>query len=182
MVVCLTTTFSLCVMSATTKLKNVIYEAEQKSWVVKLLTISVILGMWLLIGIGTSGSTEANGSQNVRHGMASWYSNASAKREGTCQVGKHGGCLTASGKELNDEAFTAASWDFDLGQQVRVCSRPRSRADSKTASCLTVQITDRGPARKLYNRGRILDLSPSAFQALAPLSQGLVDVTVELVR
>jgi len=39
-----------------------------------------------------------------------------------------------------------------------------------------VTVTDRGPAKRLYNKGRRLDLSRAAFQKLSPLSAGLIRV------
>ncbi len=41
-----------------------------------------------------------------------------------------------------------------------------------------VKINDRGP----YVGGRIIDLSQAAFARIAPLSQGVVDVCVQVVR
>ena len=103
-----------------------------------------------------------------QQGQASWYSRASCKREGTSGI-------MANGKVLNDDAFTAASWDYALGTQLEV-------RNPQTRKSLRVTCTDRGPSRRLYRKGRILDLSQAAFQALAPLSQGLIEVMVEPVR
>lgn len=98
-----------------------------------------------------------------RHGTASWYSVASCKREGTSGI-------MANGEPLDDQAFTAASWDYRFGTVLQVCY---------AGQCTQVTVTDRGPAKRLYRQGRIIDLSRAAFLALSPLSAGVIDVTVE---
>ena len=100
-------------------------------------------------------------------GTASYYTRASCSKEGTSGV-------MANGQKLEDKTFTAASWDYPFGTLVRVCK-------GIGQSCVTVTITDRGPAKRLYRTGRIIDLSQAAFQALAPLSQGIIVVTVEVL-
>jgi rare lipoprotein A len=42
---------------------------------------------------------------------------------------------------------------------------------------VVVEITDRGPAKRLLNEGRKIDLSRSAFAKLADPDLGLIDVT-----
>lgn len=87
-------------------------------------------------------------------------------------------CIQANGQRLDDQAFTVASWDFPLGTQLWVC-RTLGQYSMAAAPCVEVQVTDRGPRRRLYRQGRLLDLSLAAFQALAPLEQGLVEIEVE---
>ena len=66
------------------------------------------------------------------------------------------------------QTMTAAMNKFNIGDTVRVTNT----ANDKTC---TVEIIDRGP----YSPGRIIDLSDDAFEVLAPLSLGLIDVKVE---
>ena len=113
--------------------------------------------------------------RNVRHGLASWYSTAETRGR------------MANGEVLNDEAFTAASWDFSLGTRLRVRNQKRrthQNGDNPKTNKdgIAVTVTDRGPARRLYRQGRRLDLSQAAFAALAPLSEGVISVSVEQVR
>jgi rare lipoprotein A (peptidoglycan hydrolase) len=44
-------------------------------------------------------------------------------------------------------------------------------ANGKTASCV---VADRGP----FAAGRILDMDPSVFQQLAPLSAGVIPIVI----
>lgn len=100
-------------------------------------------------------------------GTVSWYSRASVLAEGNSGV-------MANGQALDDQAFTAASWDYPFNTPLRITG--------STGTSVTCVVTDRGPARKLYRAGRILDLSQACFQALAPLSRGVIPVTVEQVE
>lgn len=100
---------------------------------------------------------------------ASWYSVESCKREGTWQ--KYGG-RCADGSMFDDRLLTCASWDFPLGTKVRVTSE-----DGKKS--IICKVTDRGPSRKLYKRGRRIDLSRGAFSQVADLRWGITRVIVE---
>jgi len=116
--------------------------------------------------------------RQAQTGWASWYSVASAMREGTCTDPATRTCLMANGRALDDKAYTAASWDHAFGTYLTVCQT--DSGDRRT--CVQTVVRDRGPARRLYRQGRILDLSQAAFQVLAPLSQGLVQVEITEVK
>ena len=109
--------------------------------------------------------------------IASWYSLASCKREGTSGI-------MANGRKLDDEAFTAASWDYPLGTQLRVCrTPPATRLDQQlvlqATPCIQVRLEDRGPAKRLVRQGRRLDLSKASFQAVCgDLRQGVCEVEI----
>ena len=75
-------------------------------------------------------------------------------------------CLTASGEVFDDTAFTCACGDtFSLGSKITVTYQGKS---------ITVRCNDRGGFQE--GHGRILDLSKKAFEALAPLSKGIIFV------
>jgi rare lipoprotein A len=65
----------------------------------------------------------------------------------------------------NHPGLTAASPSLPFGTQVHV-------TNVKTGASVTVTINDRGP----YVGGRIIDLSNSAFAAIAPLGAGVCQV------
>ena len=90
--------------------------------------------------------------------VASWY--------GAAYQGKP----MANGRPFDRHALTCASWDYPLGTRLKVASRASGMA-------VIVIVTDRGPAKRLLTTRR-LDLSEAAFSRLAPLSNGLVTVTV----
>lgn len=77
----------------------------------------------------------------------------------------------ANGKPFDPNKYTCASWDYPLGTMLSVS------ANGKTVA---VVCTDRGPHKRLL-KTRQLDLSRAAFRALASLTTGLVQVTVEVL-
>jgi rare lipoprotein A len=90
--------------------------------------------------------------------IASWYGYECASKP------------MANGKPFHPYAMTAASWCYPLGSRVTVHHGGRS---------VTVTITDRGPARRLVRRGRVIDLSLGAFMKLSDPSVGLIHVELK---
>ena len=89
---------------------------------------------------------------------ASWYGE------------KHRGLPMANGQQFNPDKLTGASWFFDFGTMVVVAHANRS---------MVVEITDRGPAKRLLNEGRKIDLSRAAFAELADPDLGLIAVIIK---
>jgi rare lipoprotein A len=85
-------------------------------------------------------------------GLASVYSHESGSR-------------TASGQRLNTEALTAAHRSLPIGSKVKVTNK-------RNGQSVVVTINDRGP----FVRGRVIDVTPAAAQALG--FSGLTQVTV----
>ena len=99
---------------------------------------------------------------------ASFYSVESCKREGTWQ--KWGG-KTASGKDFTNESNYCASYDFPFGTRLLV-------TNVRTGASTVCVVEDRGPSKKLYNKGRRIDLSKSSFAKISSLSKGVIQVEV----
>jgi len=75
----------------------------------------------------------------------------------------------ANGRRFDPDKLTAASWYYALGTKVVVTHDDRS---------VVVEITDRGPAKRLARAGRKIDLSKAAFERLADPDIGLIDVVL----
>jgi len=118
----------------------------------------VLLTALVAMITGCAGTSAAAGSR-AEHGKASYYAM------------KFQGAKTASGERFNQSAKTAAHRTLPFGTRVRV-------TNVRNQKSVTVRINDRGP----FVRGRIIDLSQSAFKAIGNLDQGLLDVKVEVVR
>ena len=126
---------------------------------------TLLLSCGALISVMTQ-AARAEITLKTQKGFASWYGEELRGR------------LMANGKRFDPDKLTAASWFYPLGTRVRVTIRspefePRS---------VLVTITDRGPAKRLVEQGRVIDLGFAAFQRLAQPDLGLVEVTVEPVR
>ncbi|WP_039912904.1 septal ring lytic transglycosylase RlpA family protein [Cellvibrio mixtus] len=92
-------------------------------------------------------------------GKASFYANL------------HQAKKTASGEIYDHKLNTAAHKNLPFGTKVRVTNL----ANGKT---VIVKINDRGP----FIRGRILDLSKSAFSSIASVSSGIIEVKIEVIE
>jgi len=103
---------------------------------------------------GTNRPTLAPGT--VTRGVATWYGGVD---------GFDLGDGMADGTPFNpDDPTIAASNQWPLGTWLMVCHAER---------CISVCVRDRG------GFGHAVDLSRAAFAQLAPLSSGVVDVTIE---
>jgi rare lipoprotein A len=91
--------------------------------------------------------------REFEQGKASWYGP------------RFNGRRTASGERYNMNELTAAHRTLPFGTRVRV----RSLVNGKEVD---VRITDRGP----FSRGRVIDLSRAAAEAIGMLGLGVKDV------
>ena len=138
-------------------------------WLVFKWVLVILIAILLFVALFADrlfGDVQSEHPIIQQHGTASWYSVASAKAEGCSGV-------TASGDPLDDNGYTCASWDYPMGTVLRVTHGDR---------VVYVLVNDRGPARRLVEQGRIIDLSVRAFRRLAPLSAGVIEVTVEVAK
>lgn len=76
---------------------------------------------------------------------------------------------TANGEKFNENGLTAASWKYPLGSMVRVTNRMNGKS-------VVVRINDRGPSKRLYNKGRTMDLTKGAFSQIANLNEGVIRI------
>lgn len=96
---------------------------------------------------------KQNHPENI--GRASYYANYFTGRN------------TASGEVFDHTGYTAAHQTYPFQTRLLV-------TNLKTLDSTVVRVTDRGP----YAEGNIIDLTTTAFKELAPLSRGLVMVSV----
>jgi len=117
-----------------------------------------------LVGCASSGSqtSSANTKRWIGHtetGQASYYNQ------------KYHGRKTASGERMDQGAKTAAHRTLPFGSRVKV-------THAKTGKSVVVRINDRGP----FVRGRVIDLSKSAFKAIGDLEAGLIPVKIQVIE
>jgi rare lipoprotein A len=101
-------------------------------------------------------ASETSGEKTPRasQGIASFYT------EGT---------ETASGEKFDTHELTAAHPSLPFGTRLRV-------TNVSTGQSVTVRVNDRGP----YVRGRVVDVSYSAAQALGMVGQGVAKVKLDV--
>lgn len=96
---------------------------------------------------------------------ASYYTRASCLTES-------GQAVMANGKELDDDAYTCAMWGVPFGTRLLV----ENVANGKT---VMVVVEDRGPAKRLVRKGRIIDLSRVSFARIADLRGGVIRIEIQ---
>jgi rare lipoprotein A len=106
-----------------------------------------------------SPSTQPSKARAVMTGMASWYG-----------PGDAGGNITATGERVNPNKLTAAHRRLPFGTRVRVTNLRNNRS-------VVVRINDRGP----YVRGRVIDVTKAAAQALGMIGSGVAPVRLEVL-
>jgi len=92
-------------------------------------------------------------------GKASFYSNKFRNRR------------TASGERFKQSKLTAAHRKLPFGTKVKV-------TNIKNGKSVIVRINDRGP----FIRGRVIDLSRSAFKKIGHTRSGVIRVKLEIVK
>ena len=78
---------------------------------------------------------------------------------------------TASGELYDRAKKTAAHKKLPFGTKIKV-------TNTKNRKSVIVRINDRGP----FIKGRIVDLSGSAFSSIANLEDGVIDVKIEVIK
>jgi rare lipoprotein A len=120
----------------------------------------------LLVLVGCSSAPKVGGgslgggatSGHSESGMASYYGNEFQSRK------------TASGERFDQGKLTAAHRTLPFGTRLKVINTQNGRS-------VVVRVNDRGP----FARGRIIDLSRSAFKSIASLNSGVVHVHIQVV-
>ena len=97
----------------------------------------------------------ASAKSTASRGVASFYSDTE----------------TASGERFDKNEMTAAHPTLPFGTRLRV-------TDVSSGRFVTVRVNDRGP----FVRGRVVDISPSAAQALGMVDKGLANVRLDVVQ
>lgn len=115
----------------------------------------------LLVLAGCSSAPKSGSSVSSGHsesGMASYYGNEFHGRK------------TANGERFDQGKLTAAHRTMPFGTRVKV-------TNTQNGKSVVVRINDRGP----FAKGRIIDLSSSAFKSISHLGAGVVPVRVVVV-
>lgn len=107
-------------------------------------------------------SVQSNKNKNwlgyTQTGIASYYAD------------KHQNQKTASGEVYQHKLKTAAHRSLPFGANVKVVNIENNKS-------IVVKINDRGP----FVKGRIIDLSKSAFMEISDTNAGLMQVKIEVV-
>lgn len=140
----------------------------------KKLKITLIAFLAFTSSVFTHAKLHARTQVNILHhkprrrlvltGSASWYSERSPgiRRR------------TANNEIFDDAAMTCAMWGTPFNQRLRVTNLSNGKS-------IIVRVNDRGPHRRYVKRGRIIDLTKSAFRKIGGLKKGVIKVEVEFL-
>lgn len=99
--------------------------------------------------------------KNSSVGMASWYSRTDRGIRKT----------TANMERFSDKKHTCAAWHLPFNTMLRVTNLSNGKS-------VIVRVNDRGPAKRLVRKGRIIDLTKAAFLKIADPGDGLIPIKV----
>jgi len=124
--------------------------------------LSAILVLSVLVCLGCASApvqAKQSSSTFAQTGKASYYAD------------KYQGRSTASGEPYDKKAMTGAHRKLAFGTRVRV-------TNTQNGKSVIVRINDRGP----FTKGRIIDLSRAAFNAIGNTAAGVLPVSIEVVN
>lgn len=124
--------------------------------------VTILLVVMFLAMYVSTGSVDS--STLIYKGTASWYSEQSPGVLNT----------TANMEIFNDSSLTCAMWDIPFDTCLKV-------TNLENGKFVLVRVNDRGPAKRLVQQGRIVDLTKQAFSEIANLDQGLINVKIEII-
>ena len=134
----------------------------------KKLVLAVIIVIAL---VGCSSTPQKTVSYSKSHVQSSKFKTGKTIKGKASWYGDYfHGKKTASGEKYNMYNLTAASKTLPFGTIVKV----KNLANGKSVK---IKINDRGP----YVKGRIIDLSRAAFEKIAPLGAGVLNVEVTIL-
>ena len=130
---------------------------------IKLRNLKSIFVIFILVALVSCAKTTMKGSPEwvgyKETGKASYYAM------------KYQNQKTASGERLNQSSKTAAHKKLPFGTIVKV-------TNIKNGKSVIVKINDRGP----FVKGRIIDLTRSAFRSVGDLDSGIINVIIEVIK
>jgi rare lipoprotein A len=119
----------------------------------------VYISLALTACSGISSTNDDSKTSYKETGEASFYANKYQSRK------------TANGERFDQAAYTAAHKKLPFGTKVKVTNVENGKS-------VLVRINDRGP----FVRGRIIDLSRSAFSSIGNTRAGVINVKIEVVN
>lgn len=112
--------------------------------------------------LGCSSTPEKNSTEWIGYtekGKASFYAD------------RHQFKKTASGELYNHDLKTAAHRTIPFGEKIKVTNINNGKS-------VVAKVNDRGP----FVKGRIVDLSKSAFSSIGNTASGLINVQIEVIE
>ena len=126
---------------------------------VRTLVALLLMGFISACSIAPKSGAGGKWVGHTEAGQASYYADKFQNRK------------TANGEPYKAGRKTAAHRTLPFGSKVKV-------TNVRSGKSVVVRINDRGP----FVRGRVIDLSRSAFASIGDVSAGLLNVRIEVIR
>ncbi|MBU0683246.1 MAG: septal ring lytic transglycosylase RlpA family protein [Candidatus Omnitrophota bacterium] len=133
----------------------------RKKTYLKFLILIILACAFFILGVGI----ESKALFSNLTGIASWYSEFSPGIKKT----------TANMETFDHDKMTCAMWGIPFNTQVEVTNIANDKK-------VLVRVNDRGPAKRLCRKGRIIDLTMAAFKKIETLSTGLANVRIRIIK
>jgi rare lipoprotein A len=138
----------------------------------KILNHSIVLMTLLTLFAGCSSTPPKSPAPESRVQQSSMHKSGSRTAgKASYYADKYHGRQTASGERFDQKAMTAAHRTLPFGTKVKV-------TNIRNGKSVLVRINDRGP----FVKGRIIDLSRSAFASIGSPASGVIGVEIEVIR
>lgn len=134
------------------------------------MVINFKLFITVLLSVNLLACAPVSAQKNVKSGKIEESITYQEVGKASFYANKFIGRKTASGDIFRQNAKTAAHKKLPFGTKVKV-------TNLKNGAVVVVTINDRGP----FIRGRIIDLSRSAFKAINGLDSGVIQVRIEVI-
>jgi len=125
--------------------------------------VAAVILVAMLLNLGMPLTYLYNTPVTVK-GMASWYSE---QDPGVLET-------TANMEAFDDSKFTCAMWGMPFNALLKV-------TNLENGKFVYVRVNDRGPAKRLVQEGRMIDLTKKAFSRINSLEKGLCQVQIEVM-
>lgn len=139
-----------------------IQSSDNSPFLSRTLLNGFVIALFCLVLAACSSTPKSGTPVSIGHtesGVASFYGNEFQARK------------TSNGETFDQGKLTAAHRTLPFDTKVRVTNLQNGKS-------VIVRVNDRGP----FARGRIIDLSSSAFKSIANLNVGVINVKLEVVR
>lgn len=133
----------------------------------KLTIITILTTMFLCTTFLHAHNDEASLiplNKGIIAGRASWYSRTDPG------INRH----TANNEVFDDSKLTCAMWNVPFNQKLLVTNIENGKS-------IVVRVNDRGPHKRFVRKGRIIDLTKTAFKQIGGTKKGLIRVQVEFL-
>jgi len=140
------------------------------------LRVGIVVACFTLLTSGCSGvlnydMARINGTAYAKPQPKMSWGSQHETGKATYYANKLHGRKTASGERFDQTSYTAAHKTLPFGTKLRVTNIDNGES-------VIVRVNDRGP----FKKGRIVDLSSSAFGRIAQLKTGVINVAIEKIE